>query len=493
MAKALLKAMQDPSLFAPFFRDAATWQAWRTVLKVLFGTKLTAPELALFQRATGRTQPFRGAIREAWLVCGRRSGKSFIAALIAVYLSAFRDYTASLAPGERGVVLVLAVNRDQARVIFRYIEAFFDQVPILAKLVVSRTAETIELSNRVIIEVGTASYRSVRGRTVVAALCDEIAFWRDETSANPDKEILDALRPAMATISEPLLLTLSSPYARRGVLFEAVQRHHGNDESEVLVWKADTQTMNPTINPKTIRDAYEQDPLAAAAEWGADFRSDVAAFLEEAWITAALDKVHERSPTPTFRYWAFVDPSGGKRDSFTLAIAHQEKPTLILDLVREFRAPLNPDQVVAEIAGLLRPYRCTSVTGDRYAGEWVAQAFKQRGIRYDCADLTRSEIYLECGPWLAQGRIRLVDSPRLTVQLRQLERRTSILGKDAVNHPPGGSDDVANAAMGALWKAATSSVRLVPTGPRLAITDYNEFSHHEHIDNRSTPRRSPWQ
>ena len=136
MARAILRAMEDPALFAPFFKDAATWQAWRTVLKVLFGTRLTASEVDLFQRTTGRTKAFSGAIREAWLVCGRRSGKSFIAVLIAVYLAAFRDYTASLSPGERGVVLALAVNRDQARVIFRYIEAFFDAVPLLAKLVV---------------------------------------------------------------------------------------------------------------------------------------------------------------------------------------------------------------------------------------------------------------------------------------------------------------------------------------------------------------------
>lgn len=454
----LLKAIRDPNLFGPMFRDLETWSAWRVALKALFGLRMAPEERQLFQQCTGRTVPFSHPVAEAWLVCGRRSGKSRIAAAVAVFLATMKDYRAYLAPGERGVVLVLAVNRDQAGVIFNYVGAYF-QVPLLAKMVVAQTSDSIELSNGVVIEVGTASYRSVRGRTIVAAFCDEAAYWRAEDSLNPDKEILDALRPAMATIPGALLLCLSSPYARRGALYEAFQRHHGNDDSKVLVWKAPSRVMNPTLSEQTIREAFESDPLAAAAEWEAEFRSDVSAFLEEAWISAAVDDVFERPAAATFRYHAFVDPSGGKRDSFTVGVAHREGPQAVLDLCREFRAPLNPDEVVAEIAGLVRPYGVRSVTGDRYAGEWVAQAFKQRGIRYDVASLAKSEIYLGAGAMLARKSLRMLNQPRLLAQLRQLERRTSIMGRDAVNHPPGGADDVANAAMGAVWLAATKNAR----------------------------------
>lgn len=487
----LLRAMKDPALFGGFFKDPATWTAWRTVLKALFGLAMTAGERDLFRRCTGRSVAFPGPVEEAWLLCGRRSGKSFSAALIAVFLATFRDYSAYLAPGERAVVLVLAVNRDQARVIFRYIEAFFEQVPMLAKLVVAQNAESIELSNRVILEVGTANYRSVRGRTVAAALCDEIAFWRSEDTANPDREILDALRPAMATIPGALLLCLSSPYARGGALFEAFTRHHGNDASDVLVWRAPTRVMNPTISEAIVRRAFEQDPNAAAAEWDAEFRSDVATFLEEAWITSSVDRdVYERGPRPTTGYLAFVDPSGGKRDSFTVAVAHREDGRYILDLAREFRAPLNPDSVVNEIAGLLRPYRLRAVTGDRYAGEWVAQAFRARGLKYEVSESNRSEIYLATGPLLAQGAIRLLDQSRLVMQLRQLERRTSTMGRDAVNHPPGGSDDVANAVMGALWLAANRKAPSRADGPRheFAESDYDELEYSESLEQ---PARRP--
>lgn len=460
----LIDAIRSPELFAPFFRQPDTWSAWLVVLKAIFGLPMDEGERALFCRCTGRSEPFAGPVTEGWLVCGRRAGKSFIAALVAAYLAAFRDYRAYLSPGERGVVMVLAVDRDQARVILRYIAAFFDGVPALAELVVARTAESLDLANGISIEVHTSSFRSVRGRTLVAALADEIAFWRSDESRNPDREVLSALRPAMATIPNALLLCLSSPYARAGALFEAFEQHHGNDASDVLVWRAPTAVMNPTIASAVIRRAFERDPQAAAAEWEAEFRSDVEAFLEEAWIAGAVDVgCFERPPDKVRAHACFVDPSGGKKDSFTVAVAHRQGETAVLDLCREFRPPFDPASVVRELVALVKPYRVGSVTGDAYSGEWVQAEFRRAGLAYHVSARPRSDIYLETGPRLAQGRVRLLDHPRLITQLRQLERRTSPGGRDRVNHPPGGHDDVANAAMGAVWMVGQRNEQTMPT------------------------------
>ena len=40
--------------------------------------------------------------------------------------------------------------------------------------------------------------------TVIAALLDEVAFWRSDDSASPDTEIVAALRPAMSTIPDAM-------------------------------------------------------------------------------------------------------------------------------------------------------------------------------------------------------------------------------------------------------------------------------------------------
>jgi hypothetical protein len=81
-------------------------------------------------------------------------------------------------------------------------------------------------SNGIDIEVCAADYRRLRGLTFIAAIADEVAFWSSDYSANPDDEILNAVRPGLATTGGPLSM-ISSPYARRGELWRVFQRHYG--------------------------------------------------------------------------------------------------------------------------------------------------------------------------------------------------------------------------------------------------------------------------
>ncbi len=446
----LVEAIADPHLFGPWFEPRSHWRAWLTFLKALFGLPMAPAEVEVYQRFTGGTMPPTTAAREAWLVVGRRGGKSRIAALIAVFLACFRDYHSVLAPGERGVVMVLAADREQARVVFGYIEALLDQVPMLRTLIAHRTKEEIVLRNRITIRVHTASFRSVRGYTVVAAILDEVAFWRSEDSANPDVEIVNALKPAMATVPEPLLLGISSPYARRGVLWEAYRQHYGKD-SDVLVWRAPTMAMNPTIPESFVAAELAKDEASARAEYLAEFRTDIESFLSREIVEACIEPgCHGRPPLADIQYVGFVDPSGGVGDSFALAIAHAEGDDLVLDLAHERRAPLSPEATVEEFVSLLKPYRVREVVGDRYSEEWVRERFRAHGIAYEVSPWTKSEIYGELLPLLTSRRARLLDQPRLVAQFLSLERRTGASGRHAITHPRDGHDDVANAAAGAL-------------------------------------------
>lgn len=457
MTMTILEAIDDPNLFGPWFKNPASWAAWRVFLKAVFALRMDSAEFQQYRRLTNRIAPPSTQVEEAWLVVGRRGGKSFITSLIAVYLACFRDYTPYLQPGERATVMILAADRKQARVILRYVTALLQGVPMLAKMIENETAESIDLTNRVSIEIHSASLRSVRGYTVIAALCDEISFWRSEDSANPDREILTALRPAMATIPGSMLLGLSSPYRRSGVLWEAYRDNFGQDRSDVLVVQADSRTMNPGLPESVVQRAYREDPATASAEFGAEFRSDLSGFLEPGWIDRATrPEACDLPPQLGPRYVAFADPSGGRHDAFTLGIAHAEGTRLILDLVRERKPPFDPQGVVREYAGLLRRYSLSFVTGDRYGGEWVGAAFRDHGIAYHPSDKSKSEIYLEVEPAFATGRVEIPAHPTLLQELRQLERRTARGSRDSVDHPLRGHDDSANSACGALWQAALS-------------------------------------
>ena len=293
---------------------------------------------------------------------------------------------------------------------------------------------------------------------VVAALLDEVAFFQAENSANPDKEIVEAIRPAMATVPGAMLFGLSSPYAQRGVLYDAYKNYFGQDEDSVMVWQAPTWYMNPTIPDDFFRRAYSRDPASASAEYGAEFRKDTDAFIPEDAFDANVDEgVYERPYTSKCDpYFAFVDPSGGSRDSFTLAIAHvdpdspEEYSYKVLDLVREFTPPFSPDDVVKEMAVILKSYGISEVVGDRYSGEWVVERFDQHGITYTTSALTKSDLYKAVLPDLMSQRALLIENERMRVQFLQLERKAAGHGRDLIDHPRGGHDDIANAVAGAL-------------------------------------------
>jgi hypothetical protein len=157
------------------------------------------------------------------------------------------------------------------------------------------------------------------------------------------------------------------------------------------------------------------------------------------------------------RYHAFVDPSGGSSDSMTLAITHMAGTRVIVDAIRERRAPFSPDDVVKEFSDTLKTYGIGKVTGDRYAAEWPRERFRVHGIEYRVADKTKSDLYLSLLPLLNSQRIELLDHPRLINQLTGLERRTSRAGKDSIDHVPGGHDDIANAVAGAAGLAAQAA------------------------------------
>lgn len=163
--------------------------------------------------------------------------------------------------------------------------------------------------------------------------------------------------------------------------------------------------MNPAVEERIIQEAYEADEVAAAAEYGAQFRKDVDSFIARDAVEACvIPDRRELPPVGSTSYVGFVDPSGGSQDSMTLAIAHEEQGRAVLDLIREVRPPFAPSEVVADFADVLKSYGVLRVVGDRYGGEWPREQFRSHGITYEPADRTKSDLYKEVLPLLNSGR-----------------------------------------------------------------------------------------
>ena len=251
----------------------------------------------------------------------------------------------------------------------------------------------------------TASYKHVRGFSICAAVADEVAFWwLSAESANSDKEVLNALRPGLARVPGSMLWVISSPHATRGALYEANKRYFANEESKsVLFWVAPTAVMNPTFSEAEIRRAFDEDGSSASVEYDAEFKKD-----SETFISAdAIDSVTPTDrlmlpPNKTTNYLAFIDTAGGAGgDSTAMAIGHVEEhgdrePTFVVDAIIERLPPFAPSETLKDFAKILKEYKVFKVVGDRFAGDFPAEAFSKSGVTFEATDHSKSEIYKNC-------------------------------------------------------------------------------------------------
>ena len=189
----------------------------------------------------------------------------------------------------------------------------------------------------------------------------------------------------------------------------------------------------------------------------------------------------------------------GEIDAFTLAIAHAEtrdgRRIAVVDALREVRPPFSPEQTVAEFAARLHVYGINEVTGDRFGGEFPREMFRRHGVTYALADTPKSDGYRDALPHLNAGAVELLDHPRLVAQLCALERRTARGGRDSIDHPPGGHDDVANAVCGViqhlLVRAPAGEGGMVPYRNGAFRFDLSPAAREEVLDQIEFERRYP--
>jgi hypothetical protein len=354
-------------------------------LRATFGLDLTATEREVVRQVAGTRDPPTHRVRELWAVCGRRSGKSRMAAAVAVFLAAFQPHR--LARGEQGQMLVLAASTAQARTVFGYALGFLQASPLLLPEIVDVTRNEIRLRNGITIAIHSNSFKSVRGRTLVGCVFDEVSFWPDEAGALSDLESYRAVLPSLLT-TNGMLIGISTPYRKLGLLYTKHRDHWGHSSDDVLCVQGGSALFNPTLTDEAVSAQREADPVAAGAEWDALFRTDLSSFLDEELIERAIDhgRPLELPPREHCRCRAFVDASGGRHDHYTIAIGHKECDRYIVDVIRGARPPFDPNIVTQQFATLCKEYAVGTVVGDSYSAEWVSSAWRAAGIGYQpCA------------------------------------------------------------------------------------------------------------
>jgi len=176
--------------------DADSWAPWASIEDAVFGVEPEDTELV--HQVTGRETLPVEQVSEFWAIVGRGGGKSRFCARLAVYFACGRSY--KRVPGERIFVAIFAPDRKQAAVTFRYVLGLLQAHSALERMIIRDLRESIELDNGVTIEVITASKAAPRGRSYALAIVEEAAFLPSDDATDPDKELLRALRPALARV-----------------------------------------------------------------------------------------------------------------------------------------------------------------------------------------------------------------------------------------------------------------------------------------------------
>lgn len=462
----ILQAMDSPRVFRPYFKDLKTWKPWRSLLKAALAIEEESGDLELMKRCTGLNHWPTEPHNEVFISSSRRSGKDTIISLLTCHMALFRDWSPYLSPGEKPYIFLIAVNKAQATILRDRIEAILNLQPTFKKMIKRTLADTIELKNDVVIRVMPASFRSLRGYTIVCAILSEIAFWRFELdSANRDQEILTSLRPGLSTIPGSLLVAISSPFSKRGVLYEMYNKWFGKPGS-TLFWKSKTVDMHPKFSMETVEAAYRDDPHSAMAEWGGEFRSDISSYVDPEIVDSCVVKGQYELPYMEGNvYHGFLDAAGGKAhgDSFSLAITHRDRESgdLVLDLIRETVPPFRPLEVVEKYSRILKSYNIFLAKADSWASGLIIDSFLAHGVEVENIKQSKSILYNELSPILNSNKIRLLENEKLIAQIKSLDRKVHQGGRSSIDCFYG-HDDVINAVAGAAVSCAQEGERLPP-------------------------------
>jgi hypothetical protein len=435
------------------------------------------------------------------IVAGARGGKSYLGALRLLH-AAVTVPLDSLAAGERAVALCIAPDLRLARQAVRY--AIGAAKALVPAMIEGETADGVTLKRAdghlVSIEClpATRGGSSVRGRSLVAALLDESAFFRDEGAVVNDQDVFRAVTPRVVPGGQ--VVVASTPWTEVGLLWQ-LSREYGRPRT-CLAAHAPTSLLRP--DPRTramVERERARDPANAEREYDAQFmRAGADSFFSAEAIDECLDEdLDAATASPAGSVVLVGADLGFRKDASACVVLRVEHGVAIVAETLELRpargAPLVPSQVCAAFARLARKHGADRVMTDSFAIETAREHWAALGVaplEAPAGQPGKVATYERARDLLAEGRVRLSPAHKdLRAQLLAVTARpTSGGGLSIVTPRRAGAahGDVASALVLALWQAARHLRR--SRQPYRPISrpepDYRSAAHQFRAPERST-------
>jgi hypothetical protein len=368
------------------------------------------------------------------LICGVRSGKSFMAAC-AVLKAALTADLSKLKAHEVPRCAIVAPTVDNADQTFSILAGIVSTSPILSRLVVKQVEGELlirRLDGRTVEIVVVAAHRgatTLRSRWLAGFVLEEAALFGIEIqgAAVTAEEVLRAGEPRLLPGTQGWII--SSPFGPEGLLWNLYRAHFGKP-ARVLVVHGPTLAMNPSFDPATIEEIRKRDPDTAAREFDAQWLDASASLLGGALVDACM-----RQGAPKldwregYRYSAFMDPAS-RGNAWTLVIAtrdasHKTIVVLARQWVGSKTSPLSPKAVLSEIARLCGAYNTQCVVTDQYSGDAYREIAREFGLLLIIDTITeakRNQLYLALAVAFADGTVEIPADPLVRSDLLGIKK-----------------------------------------------------------------------
>lgn len=411
-------------------------------------------------------------IKDIDLICGRRSGKTTLAAAIALYTTISNNWKPYLKKKRFATVLILSYDRDFSEEIIDLLKFMIEESPTLSRMLNTKAKNTanavrvrvpwivdnyVEYSH-VQIKVSTANTKAGRGTAACAVLCDEIAFWNiAENLKETDEKIIKAVRPSMKQFGDKaIMLKLSSPGIRQGVLYNEYDRYNrGELPGSFEVFKAPTWVMNRIMTVDQYKDEIKLDPDGFDTEFRSNFTDSLRNWISPEFIDASILRGVKFNPPEEekrleTKYRAAID-AAFKSDRFTFSVTavvdNRVKQFVSMGWKGSKKEPVSTFAVAEYIKNVCKEFGIDTVAADQFAFQPLKEVFNAYNMtleEYTFTPVFKKKIYMNLKTLIHSQQIDLLDNDIQTKELKELVVEQSNAGMIKISHPTGGTDDFAD-------------------------------------------------
>jgi len=439
--------------FCEMWLRVQLYPAQEVILRAFYGLDMIQEQLELFKTIAGGREYVPGTpYSEALLCLGARSGKSFLASIIALYEATRIKWRSYLRKKESGYIVIISPRLDTSRFIIQRNAAQMILNSPLVKLLESEpTANEIHFKNHMrILSIPSTSVAG-RGLPIAGLIFDEIGWFPGEGYVKEDEVIYNSLKPRMAQFgADGKTILISTPQAKQGMFWEWF-----NDGFSVpgrLTAQAPSWVMNPTIEQDFLDKERERDVDNFNREYAAEFCERTETFLSEAIITPAVKLFADTLENSRFKYSMGIDFSGlSGRDKTGVCVSHRLGDVVILDAVRSMDSTSHAE-VIGEIMRLAGKYHIGHVYIDKYGAGWTKQALQSKGLTVGIRE-TLPMLYSNLKRLLITGKIELQEHRDLLSALKSVRAFYGRNNSLSIQHErgPGGHGDLADAVATAAY------------------------------------------